>query len=313
MTVRRKSRIMRLGIGLALFGICGCWEGGHPCTPADGSGVHIVLTFDDGPIGAEIADPESSPDPAVLLSSLRQILDGLARQNARGVFYIEGPGSDAAADTLSGVFLEALTAIHDAGHVLGYHCFKHDYETWGAPIAAPVFGRLAMHADLDRLVRFLDTTLEAGGFSQSDFFLPIFRQPFGGLAVTHVQAMLAARDRGWVYHGYLVDSFDWITNAGTDPALVERLHIADEADHVRFVIDRLRQGIERNRERQVIDVLFHVNQFTAAHLDEFVAALQDEAASFSGRPVVFDVPDCYLQVPNGIVDRTFIEDFLLPS
>jgi peptidoglycan/xylan/chitin deacetylase (PgdA/CDA1 family) len=272
----------------------------------------VVLTFDDGPVAADVADPAASPDPCTLLNPLHAILDKLQERDLRAVFYVKGTGNEADADVLSGIFADGILSIHRAGHVLGYHAYHHEAALWVRPPVPVSVVREEMREDLDRLEGFVDGVLGPTGFSRETVFTPIFRQPFGGGGIARLPAMEAAHELGWTYHGFRIDSVDWTDNADTDPTLFAHLPIATESDRVEYVRYRLREGAERNRERAVVDVLFHVNAFTAAHLDEWIDELDSAFEHQTGLPRTFGVPDDYLLEDDPAVDLTIICDLLMP-
>jgi peptidoglycan/xylan/chitin deacetylase (PgdA/CDA1 family) len=296
-TVRQRipadGRRVRAGLMTLLLCAGGC-PLADPCGERCGEGITVVLTFDDGPLRADVSQPEHVSDTRTLLEPLHRFLALLERRGSRAVFFVKGPGRQGAADVLKDVYAEGLLAIHRSGHVLGYHAFRHDPAIWVEPLAPPCMARAAMREDLDRLQSLLDEALATAGSTQQDLFSPIFRQPFGGAGVDQQDALRVAAQRGWTYHGFDIDSSDWIANADTDPRVLERLGDG-ETGQVSFVLDRLGERARRTRERAVVDVLFHVNDLTAAHLDDWMDELNKAFGSAGRGPVRFVVPDCYLR------------------
>ena len=265
----------------------------------------IVLSFDDGPVSADIAFPETLAETGVLLEPIERILDVLAQREIQAMFYIEGPGSPEAARALHDVFGEGLLAIHEAGHILGYHAFDHNPRIWFWPIGPREEIHARMNTDLDRLEAFLDDVLPSVGVLRQDVFTGVFRQPFGGGGIlSRLDALMVVSERGWTYHGYMINSIDWTDDADADAWLVDRLPVQTEADHVELVLQRLRAGADENRDRSIVDVLLHVNSFTATHLDEWIDELASAFARTTGRAVRFAVPDCYL-ANNDLKVETF--------
>jgi peptidoglycan/xylan/chitin deacetylase (PgdA/CDA1 family) len=277
-----------------------------PCNSKSAEPVHFILTFDDGPFPADIADKEAAT-PEELLSPLRTILDTLSRRRVQAVFYTAGPGPDAAAQ-LTDKFGDGIVAIHQSGHVLGYHAFAHFTYIWANPLLPPGISEPIMDADLDRLVGLIDTSLAPRSMSQGEMFSPIFRQPYGGVAMCSFEGEKIASRRGWAYHGYHIDGGDWLTNADADPAIRDRLGLQDEASSVAYVKSCLRAGAAKNQGCGAVDVLFHVNSFTARNLDIWI----DELDAIVGAPLAssfvnsqspkFEVPDAYLHNSDGFID-----------
>ena len=98
----------------------------------------VVVTFDDGPLSADIANPESVADPETLLDPLGRILDTLKRRSVRGVFFVESPDHSQAPDRLRDTYVQGMLAIRQDGHVIGYHCYHHSWNIWVEPMA-PAF------------------------------------------------------------------------------------------------------------------------------------------------------------------------------
>ncbi|GJM24318.1 MAG: hypothetical protein DHS20C16_07330 [Phycisphaerae bacterium] len=272
--------------------------------------VTVVLTFDDGPLAADQPLTNASGASDELLQPLRAILDTLERRGVRAMFFIEGPGYDGAGDAGRDLFATGLRAIHDREHVMGYHAFDHDPAIWSQTLGPPLFGRVPMRADLVQLVAYIDSALATVDDNQNEWFAPVFRQPFGGSGISRSEAQIVAQEFGWIYHGFVIDSVDWTDNLESDPAVADGLPIQDETERIDFVRRRIRSGIFRNWDREVIDVLLHVNTFTATNLDTWIDEIETAYSQKSGATIVFDVPECYLTTPDSEVDRTLIEDLI---
>ncbi len=115
-------RHLRLLLGMVgVWSIVGCGFGVPvPCDEADGEMTTVVVTFDDGPLRADVNDPADTPTKAELLTPLRSILATLEEREMQAVFYVAGPGDSRDSDTLQAIFGQGLIEMHEAGHVLGY-------------------------------------------------------------------------------------------------------------------------------------------------------------------------------------------------
>jgi len=295
-------------VAWCLCALIGC-SSGDPCPPETDQEITVVLTFDDGPLSADLSIPSSS-DVDGLLLPLQDILGVLDRRQLRAVFFVEGPGRDDLDDRLDEIFAEGILAIDRDGHVLGYHGFTHDFLLWANPLSPPILGYVGVTVNLERLTRYLDDILMPRGLTHEDIFKPLFRQPFGGSGISRTLGWLEAARRGWTYRGFMIDSIDWLDNVEVDPSLAIVLQVSSENEYIEFVLDNLRSGVMRNRERSVIDVLLHVNQFTARHLEEWIDEIQVAVGEIIGVGVKFDVPDCYLHSSDLTVDRAVFGEFL---
>lgn len=304
----RPGRTVASWIALSfLVGIAGAGCVDMPPCPVDESApTNVVLTFDDGPLSADIADPSAASDPDTLLDSLRTILGTLEQRKLHAVFYIKGPGNDDAANALRPLFLEGLNEIRDGRHILGYHSYSHDPETWIQPFAPRVVVQANMLADLDQLEQFLDETLAPTGLSRESMFHPIFRPPFGTGGTGLVAAQAAAAAKGWICHGYRIDSFDWTSNANAGPRFSEVVPTDSEEERANYVVGRLETGIATYHHGSTPDVLFHVNSFTAAYLDEWIDTLRDACIEQDGREPTFNIPDCYLNTADPPIDTAAV-------
>jgi peptidoglycan/xylan/chitin deacetylase (PgdA/CDA1 family) len=270
----------------------------------------LVLTFDDGPLPADVDLAATTLSDAELLTPLTDILDTLSARDIPAVFFIEGPGDAATGDVLLAPFGDGLALIHAGGHRLGYHAFAQQQDIWAPIVASPLTGREPMRRDLDTLNAYLDQALAPVELERVEVFAPIFRQPFGGFGTSALQAAAEARSRGWTYRGFLIDIADWTDNVEADPAIVEALPVATDADHLAYTLSLIRAGARRHAERAVVDVLLHVNRFTANHLDAMIDELDRAFTAETGRAVRFAIPNCYLTQDDLAVDRTLLLDAL---
>jgi hypothetical protein len=251
------------------------------------------------------------------MAPLQSILTTLENRGGHAVFYIAGPGSDQAAGELGTLFADGLTAIHQGGHILGYHAFVHDRNIWANPLLPGGILEPIMNNDLDRLVKLIDDSTVSRSVNRAGLFSPIFRQPYGGLGLFAYEGANVAAQRGLVYHGYHIDSGDWLSNADADPKVRSRFGGDSEDTAVEFVRSRLRAGVAANQGCGSIDVLFHVNSFTAAHLnlwiDELTAARGQISSSGSAQGPDFSVPDTYMRDTDTYVDTGTGADLLGPQ
>jgi peptidoglycan/xylan/chitin deacetylase (PgdA/CDA1 family) len=268
--------------------------------------VHVVLTFDDGPFAADVPLQPDDPD----LAPLHQILDTLHERNIHAVFYTSvfasGMASDAAAVTLMPSFAAAVIAEHDAGHIVGYHAYDHSPAIWIDSNLTPPLAIALMSADIDRLISYSNDAVRRAGRDPESIFSAVYRQPFGGLeGIFAPEGLFAIAGTGWKYHGYCVDSFDWTDNVLAGAPEILSQPIATQEEHVEYVLHRLRAGAAANADREFVDILLHVNQFTADHLDNWIDELADAFAGQGRSPVIFDVPEGYLTTNDLQVDGGF--------
>ena len=277
--------------------------------------IDLVLTFDDGPLPADrlFTRDDRSED---VLAPLNEILSVLNRRQARAVFFVAvhvaEPVDDEVVTQRADIFAQGLRAIHESGHVLGYHAFNHDAGIWANPILIPPLAEAQMSADLDHLQQFIDDSLVPVGLSRQALFTPVFRQPFGGDGFFTDEGAQTAEQRAWCYRGYHIDSGDWTVNLNADPAVVGRLPVATPDAHQAFVLGRLRDGAAVNQTQGVVDVLMHVNSFTADRLDLWIDFLLDELGKQDRGEVVMDVPDCYVTQSDSYIDAAMILDVIAP-
>ncbi len=306
---------MKRSLLLWYFLLCSIFSGGgcdveNTCESESADHVSVVLTFDDGPLAADQSFDGSTSESVELLQPLRDILMTLERRGVRAAFFVEGPGYDVIGDQVAGLFGEGLKEIYEYDHVLGYHAFNHAPAIWSQTLGPPLLGRVAMENDLDRLVAYIDDSLETVGGNQSEWFTPLFRQPFGGSGLSRSEAQTVAIQRGWVYRGFIIDSIDWTDNFESEPALADSLPFETKSERIEFVRRRIRSGIFRNWDRDVIDILLHVNAFTAANLDNWIDEIEASYAQTSNATITFDVPECYVETPDTTVDRTLVEEWI---
>jgi peptidoglycan/xylan/chitin deacetylase (PgdA/CDA1 family) len=268
----------------------------------------IVLTFDDAPLRADVADPVVA-DRAVLLESLDAILATLAAHQIQAVFYIKGPGNAAAGEALRDVYMTGVAAMAAGGQILGYHAYNHAAAYWADALPDPAVPG-EMQADLNELVSYLDAltpgvdallAVVPARAPGAALYTPVFRQPFGGLGAGRSAGMRVAAEHGWAYHGFAIDSFDWVVNADVAPLLRDVPdHPFSESQLVQLVRGQLAEQARRQRAAAgaadaTFDVLLHVNGLTAAHLDDWIDEFQRTLGA-DGDIVEFTTPAEYLRV-----------------
>jgi hypothetical protein len=96
----------------------------------------------------------------------------------------------------------------------------------------------------------------------------------------------------------------------TDPHLASNLHITTEDDYVAFVRGQLRAALHDKRGSATLDVLLHVNSFTAAHLDEWIDELTADAPKNARDQLPFDIPAGYLEADDLFVDLSVVKALL---
>jgi peptidoglycan/xylan/chitin deacetylase (PgdA/CDA1 family) len=237
-------RIMLLAFGLAVSAGCG-WPWPCPCPGGGTETVSVVLTFDDGPLPADVSTEVRADGGEELLDPLKIILEVLQRRGVQAVFFVAGPGPSGETDVLQATWARGIAAMRAAGHVLGYHAFDHDAEVWAAPLRPPAIALSMISADLDELERTIDQALGPLDLAGTDVFSPLFRQPFGGALFSSHEGWRTAHERGWTYHAYAIDSADWIVNADVGSALRDQVVFCAGGDVSQVVIDQLAAGLAK--------------------------------------------------------------------
>jgi len=266
----------------------------------------VTLTFDDGPLAADVWPEHRDADAEARLDPLLQILDVLERRGLKAVFYVVAPGDD----RLLGTWTEGLLAIHAAGGTLGYHAFDHDALFWFDPLLNRRAARAQILADYERLQAFVDRALAPAAITQQELFSPIFRMPYGDGLNGWLDGPVIARHLGWTCHGYAIDSMDWTVNADLPRAIADRLLSVAGGDPVALVKERLQRGAGAFAGRGDVDVLMHVNSLTAAHLDEWIDTLTAEFQSEGVESVDFRVSPEYLAESEPAADLSALLIFL---
>ncbi len=201
-----------------------------------GFNKRIALTFDDGPS----------------LTNTPQVLDILARHNARATFFVNGKNVGSQEKK------NLLQTVQAAGHFVGNHTTNH-------PNMATVSATKAT-SEIE------GTHSVLTGLSLGPKF---FRFPFGSSTCA-----TAEKVRSYGYHvvGWHIDSADWCYAAGggyCSPATF------------RYVDDSLRNNIVGYVVKQAKSVgggviLFHdIHSYTVAHLDDILTALEEQGFTFT--------------------------------
>ncbi len=266
----------------------------------------VALTFDDGPLAADVLPEDRNATAEALLDPLLQILDVLERRGLKAVFYVVAPGDD----RLMATWTEGLLAIHAAGGTLGYHAFDHDAHFWIDPLASRPAARTQILADYEQLRALVDRALASAGMAQQELFSPVFRMPYGDGLNSWLDGPVIARQLGWTCHGYTIDSMDWTVNADVPRAIADRLLAATGGDPVALVNERLRRGARALGGRENVDVMMHVNSLTATHLDEWIDTLMAAFQAEGVQSLSLQVSPEYLADSQPAVDLSALLIFL---
>lgn len=219
----------------------------------------VAITIDDLPYMTGQGGAPLEADAGAQRAASEAILDALGERPA-AVFVNCGnfPQSWALVDLW-----------RDAGHAIGNHTANHAN---------------AAHGELDEWlagVRACDALWEADELDAVRWF----RFPYlwrGETAERRDAVLSGLAEASYVPVPVTVDSHDWLFEL----AVRERPDLADEIHHlyVDNVIDATREARQISRDklgREVAQILLlHVNDVTASHLSEVLAALEREGARF---------------------------------
>ncbi|MBI4716565.1 MAG: polysaccharide deacetylase family protein [Planctomycetes bacterium] len=240
-----------------------------------------IITFDDGPLPADITTLDNHPGEQSL-DALRRILETL-RTHPRGpipaVFYLRGPAypwpqRPPLSDTL---FETGVRMMLDAGHYVGVHAHRHDPDLW--------WNWISRGSDIEKD---LDTCV--------DYFAPkvgkpltVFRPPYGQGGLP---AMLWAKRNHIRYHWTDLDPQDYLHHPDAQPAPI---FVNDAQGHLEYMLAALPiKMLDDLLVSSPRDVLFHVSVRTADHLRQVLDKICEVSLAFGKQPV-FTVPDVYMQ------------------
>jgi peptidoglycan/xylan/chitin deacetylase (PgdA/CDA1 family) len=239
-----------------------------------------ILTFDDGPLPADVVKAEGLTD-GQLLDPLKRIIAALA-DHPEGpmpaVFFVRGPAYPWPSPPPKRIFRKGIQMILEAGHHVGIHCHRHDPDLWWGWL----FRGPEIHDDLDRCVAYFEPLVGRP--------MTTFRPPYGQGGFPAFQW---AAQQGIKYHLVDLDPEDWRHHP--DARLLRRFVNAPQRHlrHMRAELDaKLWMHTLRPGAR---DVLFHVSIRTA----DFLPRLLDHIVELTrrlGRTPRFVVPQDYLSL-----------------
>ncbi len=241
-----------------------------------------ILTFDDGPLPADVTTYQPG-DGDALLAPLRSILATLQTHQPHpipAVFFLRGPAYPwkAGARPPKGLFKRGVRMIVDAGHLPAIHCYSHDPDLWwnwwvrGGDI----------HHDLDRCVEYF------GGMVPEP--LRVFRPPYGqgGLAGWSWAVGHQIRHRRWD-----IDTEDWLHHPDVAPILRRFADDQEAGAHLAHILQVLPARMWMHTMWPgANDFLLHVSRRTADHLPAIIDRIVDVTRAQNHEPQ-FVVPPSY--------------------
>jgi hypothetical protein len=102
-------------------------------------------------------------------------------------------------------------------------------------------------------------------------------------------------------------------NADASEAITRKLPVGTEDEHMEFMREIFHEQASRHADEAVVDILFHVNSFTAEHLGEFLDWLKTDIEESTGRDVSFTVPESYLEDSDMYLDTMILEYLFIGS
>lgn len=235
-----------------------------------------ILTFDDGPLPADVSDVAGLTDEQ-LLAPLVKILHHLRRygpQPLQAVFYLRGPGFPWNTPPRRCVYARGVERILAERHHVGIHCYNHDPHIWWNSAAR----RDGVIRDLDRWV---------------EYFQPMLTEPVRVLRPAYGACEQVIQDwaeqNGVRVHMWDMDTQDWVHH---DDATVQSF-VDEPEDHLRHIRETIGEFIRPTENCRGGDILMHVSKRTADHLPEILDCIAGATRSCGQEPR-FHVPSAYL-------------------
>jgi peptidoglycan/xylan/chitin deacetylase (PgdA/CDA1 family) len=238
-----------------------------------------ILTFDDGPLPADITDLSAHPDGQALapLKRIIEILGSHSDGPIPAVFFLRGPAFPWKPEPPRELFEQGVRMILDAGHFVGLHCHRHDPRLWWSW----ALRGSDIRRDLDRCVEYFTPMVGAA--------MTCFRPPYG-------QGGGAARrwaDTNRIrYHLMDVDTQDWLHHPDNRILPLFRRNPSRHLAHMMRIIPL---NMYYHMGPAANDVLLHVSFRTADHLTHIIECIVKTSESH-GRRARFVVPPEYLAI-----------------
>ncbi len=238
-----------------------------------------ILTFDDGPLAADMVDATGLSD-AELLTPLDQILETLATHPEgpiKAVFFVRGPAYPWPTPPPDSAFQKGIDRILDEGHFIGLHAYRHDPELWWNWLTrAP-----EITEDLDRCRAYFEPMVGAD--------ITVFRPPYGQGGIP---AFDWAQENNVKYHLMDVDTEDWKHH----PDGLNLLWENDPVGHLDYMLHFLPSKMWfHTLSPGANDILFHVSERTAGFLDRLIERVS-EATRLLGHEPKYVVPSEYVRI-----------------
>ena len=241
--------------------------------------VEWILTFDDGPLAADVVDA-TGLSREELLRPLDQTLDTLATHPdgpIKAVFFVRGPAYPWPTPPPDSAFATGIDRIRHKGHVIGLHAYRHDPELWWNWLSRGA----EIREDLDRCKAYFEPMVGAD--------ITVFRPPYGQGGIP---AFDWARAHNVKHQLVDVDTKDWKHH---HDALSRRWE-NDPQGHLDYMIDSLPGRMWfHTLWPGANDILFHVSERTAGFLGSLIDRVS-EVTRMLGHEPKYVVPAEYVCV-----------------
>ena len=238
-----------------------------------------ILTFDDGPLAADVVDAAGLSDEQLLgpLTRILEVLETHPDGPIKGVFFLRGPAHPWPAPPPDSAFKTGVDRIMEHGHYVGLHAYRHDPDLWWNWLIRAS----EVKEDLDCCRAYFEPMVGRG--------ITVFRPPYGQGGPP---AFEWAREHSVKYQLMDVDPEDWKHH----PDAFNRQWQNDPQAHLNHMLQMLLLRMWfHTLWPGPNDVLFHVNERTAEFLPRLIDRIGEVTRQLGHEPE-YVVPAEYVRI-----------------
>ncbi len=232
------------------------------------SDAEWILTFDDGPLPADVVDATGVSEEELLrpLDRILDVLESHSGGSIAAVFFLRGPAYPWPVPPPDSVFQAGVDRILGRGHAVGLHAYRHDPDLWWNWLLRGS----EIREDLDRCRAYFEPMAGQP--------ITVFRPPYGQGGLP---AYLWSQEHNVKHHLMDVDPEDWKHHHDA----LHRRWVDEPQAHLQHMLNLLPARMWfHTLWPGANDILLHVSERTAQLLPELIQKIVDTTRQLGKEP-----------------------------